>query len=103
MDNIRFEDWEAEQMQDPEFRAAVEKLEPVYQVERLRIMRDKSGRNEDEMLMDIKPIRTNEDYKAALEEIDKLFDAESDTPECDKEDTLDAEEKNDRTEGPSNE
>jgi len=37
--NIRFEDWEAEQMHDPEFRAAVEELEPIYQVTRLRIMR----------------------------------------------------------------
>ena len=36
---IRFEDWEAEQMRDPEFRAAVEELEPAYQVARLRIMR----------------------------------------------------------------
>jgi transcriptional regulator with XRE-family HTH domain len=37
--NIRFEDWEAEQMQDPEFRAATEDLEPAYQVARLRTMR----------------------------------------------------------------
>ena len=37
--NIRFEDWEAEQMKDPGFRAAVEELEPAYQVARLRIMR----------------------------------------------------------------
>jgi transcriptional regulator with XRE-family HTH domain len=37
--NIRFEDWEAERMRDPEFRAAVERLEPIYQVTRLRIMR----------------------------------------------------------------
>ena len=37
--NIRFEDWEAEQMQDSAFRAAVEELEPAYQVARLRIMR----------------------------------------------------------------
>jgi len=37
--NIRFEDWEAEQMRDPEFRAAAEELEPAYQVARLRIMR----------------------------------------------------------------
>jgi len=34
-----FEDWEAEQMKDPAFRAAVEASEPVYQVTRLRIMR----------------------------------------------------------------
>jgi predicted transcriptional regulator len=37
--NIRFEDWEAKQMQDPEFRAAAEELEPAYQVARLRMMR----------------------------------------------------------------
>ncbi len=37
--NVRFEDWEAEQMRDPEFRAAAEELEPAYQVARLRIMR----------------------------------------------------------------
>ncbi len=37
--NIRFEDWEAEQMQDSGFRVAVEELEPTYQVARLRIMR----------------------------------------------------------------
>jgi len=35
----RFEDWEARQMQDPEFRAAAEELEPAYQVARLRILR----------------------------------------------------------------
>jgi transcriptional regulator with XRE-family HTH domain len=37
--SIRFEDWEAEQMQDPEFRDAVERLEPAYQVTRLRVKR----------------------------------------------------------------
>ena len=37
--NISFEDWEAGQMKDPEFRAAAEELEPAYQVARLRIMR----------------------------------------------------------------
>jgi transcriptional regulator with XRE-family HTH domain len=37
--NIRFEDWEAEQMRDPEFRAAAEELEPAYQVARMRMMR----------------------------------------------------------------
>ncbi len=37
--NVRFEDWEAEQMQDSEFQAAVEELGPAYQVARLRIMR----------------------------------------------------------------
>ncbi len=37
--NIRFEEWEAEQMQDPKFRAAAEELEPAYQVARLRILR----------------------------------------------------------------
>jgi HTH-type transcriptional regulator/antitoxin HigA len=34
--------------------------------------------------MDIKPIRTNEDYQSALEEIDRLFDALPDTPEGDR-------------------
>lgn len=38
-ENIRFEDWEAQQMQDPEFRAKAEALEPAYQVARLRILR----------------------------------------------------------------
>ena len=37
--NIRFEDWLAEQMQDPELRQAMEELEPAYQVTRLRIAR----------------------------------------------------------------
>ena len=37
--NIRFEDWEAEQMRNPDFSAAAEELEPAYQVARLRIMR----------------------------------------------------------------
>lgn len=37
-ENIRFEDWETEQMQDPEFQAAAEALEPAYQVARLRIL-----------------------------------------------------------------
>lgn len=37
--NIRFEEWEAEQMKNPEFRAAAEELEPAYQIARLRILR----------------------------------------------------------------
>ncbi|MBK8987353.1 MAG: helix-turn-helix transcriptional regulator [Chloroflexi bacterium] len=37
MSNVRFEDWEAEQLQDPEFRRVAEELEPGYQVTRLRI------------------------------------------------------------------
>jgi transcriptional regulator with XRE-family HTH domain len=36
---IRFEDWEAEQLKDPEVRAALAELEPAYQVARLRILR----------------------------------------------------------------
>ena len=36
---IRFEDWKAEQMRDPTFRAAVEALEPAYQIARMRILR----------------------------------------------------------------
>jgi len=37
--NVRFEDWAAEQMKDPEFREAYEALEPAYQIARLRILR----------------------------------------------------------------
>ena len=33
------EEWEAEQMTDPEFAAALAELEPAYQVARLRILR----------------------------------------------------------------
>lgn len=33
----RFEDWEAERLQDPAFAAAAESLEPGYQVARLRM------------------------------------------------------------------
>jgi transcriptional regulator with XRE-family HTH domain len=35
----RFEDWEARKLQDPQFRAAAEAVEPGYQVARLRILR----------------------------------------------------------------
>lgn len=34
--------------------------------------------------MNIKPIKTENDYQAALEEIEKLFEASPDTPEGDK-------------------
>ena len=37
--NIRFEDWQARQMQDLDFRAAAQDLEPAYQVARLRMLR----------------------------------------------------------------
>jgi len=33
--------------------------------------------------MDIRPIKTEADYQAALEEIERLFDAAPDTPEGD--------------------
>ena len=36
---IRFDDWEAEQLQDAEFQAAASELEPAYQIARLRILR----------------------------------------------------------------
>ncbi len=36
--NIRFQDWEAEQMADAEFRAIAEELEPALQLARLRIL-----------------------------------------------------------------
>ena len=39
MNTIRFEDWEAKQLEDPEFRAALEELEAAYIVARLRIKR----------------------------------------------------------------
>ncbi len=39
-------------------------------------------------LMEIKPIRTDEDYENALHEIDALFDADPDSPEGDKLDIL---------------
>jgi HTH-type transcriptional regulator/antitoxin HigA len=34
--------------------------------------------------MEIRPIKTEEDYQAALEEIESLFDASPDTPEGDR-------------------
>ena len=48
--NVRLEDWEAEQMQVPEFRAAAEELEPAYQVARLRILRGLSQQQLAEMV-----------------------------------------------------
>jgi antitoxin component HigA of HigAB toxin-antitoxin module len=38
--------------------------------------------------MDIRPIRTEEDYEAALAEIERLFDAAPFTPEGDRLDVL---------------
>mgnify|MGYP002372182951 FL=1 len=38
--------------------------------------------------MDIKPIRTERDYQAALEEIERLMDAEPETPDGDRLDVL---------------
>jgi HTH-type transcriptional regulator / antitoxin HigA len=38
--------------------------------------------------MDIKPIKTEHDYRSALEEVERLFDAEKNTPEGDKLDVL---------------
>jgi DNA-binding transcriptional regulator YiaG len=35
----KFEDWGAEKIKDPDFLAAAEKLEPGYQVARLRLIR----------------------------------------------------------------
>jgi len=37
--NVRFEDWKAEKLEDPGLRAAYERLEPAYQVIRLRTQR----------------------------------------------------------------
>jgi len=36
---LKFKEWKAERMKDPEFRAAYEELEPAYQIARLRIER----------------------------------------------------------------
>lgn len=38
--------------------------------------------------MEIKPIKNEADYKAVLEEIERLFDAGPDTPEGDRLDLL---------------
>ena len=38
--------------------------------------------------MDIKPLKTEADYEAALQQIDQLMDAELDTPEGDQLDVL---------------
>jgi predicted transcriptional regulator len=37
--NVTFEEWEARKIQSPEFLAALEELEPAYQIARLRMMR----------------------------------------------------------------
>ena len=42
--NLDFDDWLAEEMQDPEFRRAYEALEPAYQVARLRLKQGLSQR-----------------------------------------------------------
>lgn len=34
-------------------------------------------------MLKLRPIRTEADYRAALDEIERLFDAEPNTPECD--------------------
>jgi len=39
-------------------------------------------------MQNIKPIKTKKDYRAALKEIEKLFDAKPNTPEGDKLDIL---------------
>lgn len=38
--------------------------------------------------MDIKPIRTEEDYQAAMQEVERLMEFESGTPEADRLDVL---------------
>ncbi|MCC5639698.1 transcriptional regulator [Nostoc sp. CHAB 5844] len=35
-------------------------------------------------MLELRPIRTEADYRAALAEIERLFDAEQNTPECDR-------------------
>ncbi len=39
MPTVKFEDWEAKQLKNPEFQAASREQEPAYQVARLRILR----------------------------------------------------------------
>jgi len=41
-----------------------------------------------EITMDIKPIKTDDDYRAALKEIESLMTAEADTPEGERLDVL---------------
>ena len=38
--------------------------------------------------MELRPIKTESDYQNALQEIEKLFDAEPNSPECDRLDIL---------------
>lgn len=38
--------------------------------------------------MEIKPIRTDQDYRRTLDEIERLMDAEEGTPEADRLDVL---------------
>jgi len=39
MPTVKFEDWEARQLGDPEFQAVAREQEPAYQVARLRLLR----------------------------------------------------------------
>lgn len=39
-------------------------------------------------MMELRPIKTEADYQAALTEIERLFDAELNSPECDYLDIL---------------
>lgn len=39
-------------------------------------------------MMDIKPIRTEQDYRRALAEVERLMDADEGTPEADRLDIL---------------
>lgn len=35
-------------------------------------------------MLELRPIRTEADYRADLDEIERLFDVEPNTPECDR-------------------
>ncbi|MBD2774640.1 helix-turn-helix domain-containing protein [Iningainema tapete] len=35
-------------------------------------------------MLELRPIKTEADYRAALDEIERLFDAQANTPECDR-------------------
>jgi HTH-type transcriptional regulator/antitoxin HigA len=39
---------------------------------------------ESKIAMELRPIKTESDYRTALKEIEQLFDAEPNSPECDR-------------------
>jgi len=69
--NVRFEDWSRERMQDPEFRAAYEALEPVRLIRRPRAGWDEQFRamtaRGDDRLLDAEAINLTQWYAEAWE------------------------------------